>query len=446
MTVQPMPRVSVIVANYNGEAFLEAALESALNQTLDAVEVIFVDDASSDGSLTRARAIAEKDDRLKVIALAENGGPSRARNVALEEARGEWVAVLDSDDLMHPRRLEWLLDHAEAAAADIVADDLLVFYSDAGAPPHTFIGEGVTQPFYVGTADYIRSNRVSGNRDVNYGFLKPVIRRTLMEQHAIRYNESLDNSEDYELIVQLLLKGARYSVLPVLGYFYRKHSRSISHRFGRQSLLAILRADEAIARQMPDSPDLRRVLTQHQASVHKAIALLDVVEALKSKRPGRIFGQLLKDPRSFLLLRSIVSDRWQRRRSRAAVMATAPCPAGATVVLFGDPSSEVSRRRHLGVFGMPAAEGWVDNICPLDLTFSEKGAILDKRSAVMVASACVAGPASLIANDTTAAAAFPYAFQCSARRNLLMGDDARAVKVEPDVRVLSPEELSSLVA
>ena len=70
------------------------------------------------------------------ILLPNNGGPAAARNAGFAEAAGRWVAVLDSDDLMHPRRLERLVAEAEREGADIIADDLLVFHETGGRAPH----------------------------------------------------------------------------------------------------------------------------------------------------------------------------------------------------------------------------------------------------------------------------------------------------------------------
>lgn len=121
------PVVSVVMANFRGAAYLPAAMASVLAQSERRLELILADDASDDDSVAIARRIAAQDARVRVIASARNGGPATTRNLALDAARGAWIAVVDSDDLIHPHRLERLIVAAEATGADLIADDLVFF-------------------------------------------------------------------------------------------------------------------------------------------------------------------------------------------------------------------------------------------------------------------------------------------------------------------------------
>jgi succinoglycan biosynthesis protein ExoO len=94
------------MANWRGERHVGAAVASVLRQTEGSLELLLADDGSDDGSEGAARAAARGDARLRWLPGAARGGPSAARNRALDAARGAWVAVMDSDDLLHPRRLE----------------------------------------------------------------------------------------------------------------------------------------------------------------------------------------------------------------------------------------------------------------------------------------------------------------------------------------------------
>ena len=98
--------ISVVVPAWRAEKTLAAALDSVLAQTWRETEVLVVDDASPDGTLALAESYAARDPRVRVIAQKENGGVSRARNRGVREARGEWIALLDSDDLWMPEKLE----------------------------------------------------------------------------------------------------------------------------------------------------------------------------------------------------------------------------------------------------------------------------------------------------------------------------------------------------
>lgn len=107
------PLVSVIVPAYNAEAFIEEALGSALNQTYRALEVVVVDDGSQDRTPDIVEALAEKDPRVRLLRQA-NGGVAAARNLAIEHARGVYIAPLDADDLWYPRKIEEQVRRMEA--------------------------------------------------------------------------------------------------------------------------------------------------------------------------------------------------------------------------------------------------------------------------------------------------------------------------------------------
>ena len=96
-----MPRVSVIIAVYNVENFLEECLNSVINQTFDDIEIICVNDGSTDSSAEILDRFAQKDSRIKII-TQPNGGLSKARNAGLKIASGKFVYFLDSDDYIEP--------------------------------------------------------------------------------------------------------------------------------------------------------------------------------------------------------------------------------------------------------------------------------------------------------------------------------------------------------
>ena len=96
--------VSIIMPNYNSEKYIEATIISVLAQTYQNWELLFVDDCSSDASLELANAFQDK--RIHIFSMKENGGAALARNKAIEEAKGKWIAFLDSDALWTPEKLE----------------------------------------------------------------------------------------------------------------------------------------------------------------------------------------------------------------------------------------------------------------------------------------------------------------------------------------------------
>lgn len=95
-----MSKVSVIIPVYNTEKFLRKCLDSVCNQTLQDIEIICINDCSTDGSSEILREYAGKDNRIKLIELFENGGAAKARNIGIDIAHGEYIGFVDSDDFV----------------------------------------------------------------------------------------------------------------------------------------------------------------------------------------------------------------------------------------------------------------------------------------------------------------------------------------------------------
>ena len=133
-------KVSVIVPIYNAEAFLRPALDSILDQTLREIEVICVDDGSTDGSLKIVKEYQKQDSRIR-IATQNNAGPGMARNNGLRRARGEYVIFLDADDFFKPEFLSRMLATAEADDLDIAICDYDLYHSEAAKFRKNVIGE-----------------------------------------------------------------------------------------------------------------------------------------------------------------------------------------------------------------------------------------------------------------------------------------------------------------
>ena len=112
--------VSVIIPTYNRAEKLTASVDSVLRQTHSALEVIVVDDGSTDHTEEAVAAITERDNRVRYYRMPENGGVSRARNAGVAEAGYDLIAFNDSDDLWHPEKLEKQLAYLDAHPEDVL--------------------------------------------------------------------------------------------------------------------------------------------------------------------------------------------------------------------------------------------------------------------------------------------------------------------------------------
>ncbi len=124
-----MSRVSVIIPVYNVEKYLEKCLNSVINQTYKDLEILLIDDGSTDKSPEICDEYSEKDSRIKVI-HKENGGLSDARNTALDIMTGEYLTFVDSDDYIAVDAIETLLDALKRNGADLAVGNMTSFYED----------------------------------------------------------------------------------------------------------------------------------------------------------------------------------------------------------------------------------------------------------------------------------------------------------------------------
>jgi succinoglycan biosynthesis protein ExoO len=299
------PRVSVLMANLNGAAHIAEAVSSVLRQTEASLELLLCDDGSSDDSLARAETAAGGDARLTIVRGGGRTGPSATRNRGLAVAQGEWIAVVDNDDLIEPDRLKRLCDAAEAEGADIAADNLLTFYEGSARQEHPHLT--LAEPAWIDAAAYAESNiMLRGGRQL--GYLKPIFRRTALG--ATRYDESLRIGEDSDLVLRLLIVGARMRIYPWCGYRYRKHAGSISHRLTPQRLDAILAAHARL--DAGGDARLRRALARQGDALRDARAFEDLVAALKTRDLGGALAVALKRPAAVALLRRPILTRLKR--------------------------------------------------------------------------------------------------------------------------------------
>ena len=104
-----MPMISIIIPVYNTQQYLPRCIDSILSQSFTDFELLLIDDGSTDGSGKICDAYAEKDNRIRVF-HKENGGVSSARNLGLNEAQGEWICFVDSDDELLPDGLQIMAD------------------------------------------------------------------------------------------------------------------------------------------------------------------------------------------------------------------------------------------------------------------------------------------------------------------------------------------------
>jgi succinoglycan biosynthesis protein ExoO len=299
------PAVSFIVAIHNVRPFVEKAIASALAQTGVSLEVVVVDDASDDGSRELVASMARRDARVRLVAHIERQGPSVARNTAIAAARGEWIAVLDGDDVILPDRSRSLIDVAEATAADIVADNYERMDVDGRSLASTMM-PSAPRPYalVVGAADFIEANIAFSRGRMTLGAVKPMIRRRFLLDHAIAYRTDLDYGEDYDFLLACLAAGARFVVGSQTSYKYRMRHGSQSWRLGRHQVELLLRAhsEADVAGRFANQRCVVQTAGRYKAALENARAFLDVVETQKEAGVAAGLRRALAHPEAWRLL------------------------------------------------------------------------------------------------------------------------------------------------
>ena len=148
-------QVSIITPSYKSERFISQTIESVLAQTYQDWEMIIVDDVSPDNSNEIVEEYCKKDSRIKLIKLEKNSGPAIARNRAIEEAKGRYIAFLDADDLWKPEKLEKQIRFMEEknCALSYSAYETM---SEEGVLQNKFI----TIPLKISYKDLLKSNHI----------------------------------------------------------------------------------------------------------------------------------------------------------------------------------------------------------------------------------------------------------------------------------------------
>lgn len=303
--------VDVIIAAWNRADTIERAIRSVAGEAT-VKTVIVVDDASSDSTFAVASAMCASLPKLRVIRQPRNGGPSAARNAALDLASADWITILDGDDYMQPGRLGRLL--AASHDADIIADDLLQI--DEGAPPSVAARPllEVNASSAVSLAEFVLGNISSRSRHRReMGFLKPLIRRSFLRQHGLRYDSAVRLGEDYLLYATALALGARFRLMPAAGYVAVMRSGSLSGQHSRQDLEALLRGDQRLAALPQLSPSERRAIGLHCRHIDGKIRWLVVIEAVKARDWSRFAAAFRTAPAtSFALIGKLLEQVQQR--------------------------------------------------------------------------------------------------------------------------------------
>lgn len=237
--------VSIIVPIYNTERFLKECLESILNQTYTEIELLLIDDGSSDSSGKICDTYAKIDSRIRVV-HQENRGASAARNRGMDLSQGEYIIFVDADDVVGPHMVERYVNTLESTEADICISEHTGKFEDIFNP-------AIQRPTIFSAKDALHNTLALGRS--NMGPVTKIIRRSVLKD--LRFFNNIKIGEDVLFNVQLFTSVEKIAYLPEFHYYYRSSVESSTTSDGFEEkvqtvLLAFSEMDKVIFNKMPD--------------------------------------------------------------------------------------------------------------------------------------------------------------------------------------------------
>ncbi|MBE8716030.1 glycosyltransferase family 2 protein [Cellvibrio polysaccharolyticus] len=197
-----MPKATIIIPAYNAEKYIASTLESILNQTFSNFECIIIDDGSTDNTVSYAKKI--NDPRFQIISIENSGGPSVPRNIGLDCAKGEYIFIFDSDDLMHPQKIELSVAALDKYnGANFLFTNFSSINENDRVLKESFLDEYDTLWNIFPDGDRVQVEQINSGvlystiLSANYiGTSSVVIRRSSLTE-SDRFSEDLKNGDDY---------------------------------------------------------------------------------------------------------------------------------------------------------------------------------------------------------------------------------------------------------
>lgn len=255
-----MSLISIIVGVYNSQDFLDSCLKSIQNQSYSNIEVIVINDGSTDRSTVICDLFAKKDKRFKII-HQQNKGIGFVRNLGLTLAKGDFILFIDSDDFIDKSMVEILYKEITDFNHDIVVCDFYrlkvdckIDYQNIPNNPHKIIC-GILEGLYFGA------------------LWNKMIRKSFIIKHKLNVDVSLIMYEDVLFLIQLLLNNPKIGYANIPLYYYRISENSISHSRKKETFESAFHLIETLEKLFLKNNHLKKSLDYFKVSVRKDILL-----------------------------------------------------------------------------------------------------------------------------------------------------------------------------
>lgn len=239
-----MKKVSVIIPMYNAESYIRQCMQSVMSQTWDDLEILVIDDGSTDQGLKICEELGSTDGRIRIL-TQKNRGVSAARNRGIEEADGEYIFFLDSDDVIHPCLIEALVKGAERFQAGMAFCGY-VRLDDREMEERLIRAFGKVHAVRWETAEQKKTEEwfhIRFERELS-GIGGKLIRRECIGRQ--RFYERLASGEDTIFLYDLCRRQVKLAFADAEWYYYRIHPDSVTHSYDMGSIRQKLEVYERI--------------------------------------------------------------------------------------------------------------------------------------------------------------------------------------------------------
>ena len=214
------PLVSVIIPCFNGAQYVEHSIRSALEQTHPSIEVVVVDDGSTDDSAHVVTGV--QDDRVRLV-RQDHAGAARARNTGLRASTGEYVQFLDADNVITPHKVARSIDHFAASPGCDVAFAAIWVPDFDNFDHHVVVPADDAHVVVSGMMERATSRLLPGTGIPSLETAQPLFRRSVLERYGA-WDEQVSVMDDTELMGRLHLSGAQFEPVKMVGVVYRDHA------------------------------------------------------------------------------------------------------------------------------------------------------------------------------------------------------------------------------
>ena len=217
------PLVSFIMPVYNSEDTIHRAVHGIQRQSYANLEIILVDDGSTDGTLALLRQMEAEDSRVHVIAK-ENGGPASARNAGLAVAKGKWIHFHDSDDWMAPNTVERMVEATTWGPCDMVVTNFKRVHNGKAR------AKGRGRDGNYDALTYLRGMSLTPSDFFYACSWNKFLKREILEEYGLRQNEDVRYGEDHLLLLEYQSHLNRVAVVHDPLYYYLNRPGSLLHQ------------------------------------------------------------------------------------------------------------------------------------------------------------------------------------------------------------------------